>query len=247
MSKDALHTWTDSTSGSDNIPSVHEDNSSSIIAAQTKEDRVPQIEEEVLHLLPLPELSNEIPPAMIHKKASFEKSMYGEEPLVPVQKGQQSQSRVSRFSMTEAEYLALKKAEEKEKRASLMNIANTSIPIIIASDRVQSPQDSSLDTNGSIHPEKQEIQAKPVPVAKDERRASIAQSILGDKLDDFTEKLAFIKKNIIMNMDSDEEDEEEISADKILKKMEEAKANNRYVLCISLFSYKSLTYFTQCK
>lgn len=44
------------------------------------------------------------------------------------------------------------------------------------------------------------------------RRPSVvaaAQSLLGDKLDDFTEKLAFIKKNIIMSLDS--EDEEELS------------------------------------
>lgn len=36
---------------------------------------------------------------------------------------------------------------------------------------------------------------------------AVAQSLLGDKLDDFTEKLAFIKKNIIMSMDSEEEEE----------------------------------------
>ncbi|KAI8063976.1 hypothetical protein BDF21DRAFT_124277 [Thamnidium elegans] len=42
------------------------------------------------------------------------------------------------------------------------------------------------------------------------RRPSVvaaAQSLLGDKLDDFTEKLAFIKKNIIMSMDSEDEEE----------------------------------------
>jgi hypothetical protein len=42
------------------------------------------------------------------------------------------------------------------------------------------------------------------------RRPSVvqaAQNLLGDKLDDFTEKLAFIKKNIIMSMDSDDEEE----------------------------------------
>jgi hypothetical protein len=43
------------------------------------------------------------------------------------------------------------------------------------------------------------------------RRPSLvttAQSILGDKLDDFTEKLAFIKKNIIMSIDNDDEEED---------------------------------------
>ncbi|GAN01691.1 hypothetical protein MAM1_0010d01125 [Mucor ambiguus] len=42
------------------------------------------------------------------------------------------------------------------------------------------------------------------------RRPSLvttAQSILGDKLDDFTEKLAFIKKNIIMSMDNDDDED----------------------------------------
>ncbi|OAD07145.1 hypothetical protein MUCCIDRAFT_107747 [Mucor lusitanicus CBS 277.49] len=44
------------------------------------------------------------------------------------------------------------------------------------------------------------------------RRPSLvttAQSILGDKLDDFTEKLAFIKKNIIMSMDNDDEEDDD--------------------------------------
>ncbi|KAF1798673.1 hypothetical protein FB192DRAFT_1288116 [Mucor lusitanicus] len=148
-----------------------------------KEDKVPQIEKEVLHLLPLPELSNEIPPAMIHKKASFEKSMYGEQPLMSV--GRNQGSRISRFSMTEEDYLALKKAEEEEKRISSLNH-----PPAIADTK---PQEEAV---------------------KDDRRASIAQSILGDKLDDFTEKLAFIKKNIIMSIDSDEEDDEEITSNK---------------------------------
>jgi hypothetical protein len=45
------------------------------------------------------------------------------------------------------------------------------------------------------------------------RRPSVvaaAQNLLGDKLEDFTEKLAFIKKNIIMSLDSDDEDEQEL-------------------------------------
>lgn len=44
------------------------------------------------------------------------------------------------------------------------------------------------------------------------RRPSVvaaAQNMLGDKLEDFTEKLAFIKKNIIMRLDSDDEEEDE--------------------------------------
>lgn len=37
--------------------------------------------------------------------------------------------------------------------------------------------------------------------------AQVAQSILGDRLDDFTEKLAFIKKNIIMSLEDDDDED----------------------------------------
>jgi hypothetical protein len=63
----------------------------------------------------------------------------------------------------------------------------------------QPPPPMKLDTN---HTES----TPPLP-----RRPSVvttAQNILGDKLDDFTEKLAFIKKNIIMSMDSDDDQTE---------------------------------------
>ncbi|KAL9556563.1 hypothetical protein MBANPS3_001823 [Mucor bainieri] len=186
--------------------------------AQTEEaDKVPQIEEEVLHLLPLPELSNEIPPAMIHKKASFEKSMYGEQPLMSV--GRHQNSRISRFSMTEEDYLALKKAEEQDKRAAPLNTQSITSPTMSTRNQNNNAeQEAHPPAVADIKPQEEAI--------KDDRRASIAQSILGDKLDDFTEKLAFIKKNIIMSIDSDEEDDEEISAEKILKKMEQAKSTS---------------------
>lgn len=185
-----------------------------------KEDKIPQIEKEVLHLLPLPELSNEIPPAMIHKKASFEKSMYGEQPLMSVTRNQGS--RVSRFSMTEEDYLALKKAEHQEKKvSSSLNMKGTENPTMSA----QNENKTTVQENPLIVAD-----TKPQEEAtKDDRRSSIAQSILGDKLDDFTEKLAFIKKNIIMSIDSDEEDDEEISAENILKRMEQVKYT-RYVI-----------------
>lgn len=233
MSKDALNTQASNAAESNILPIEQKNDTSSSIIRSTdeeeedeedeaqieREDKVPQIEEEVLHLLPLPELSNEIPPAMIHKKASFEKSMYGEQPLMSVSRNQSN--RISRFSMAEEDYLALKKAEEQEKRMPSL-----------------SPKGSANSTSGNAQhqnkaPEKENLPAEKdtksqEEVAKNDRRASIAQSILGDKLDDFTEKLAFIKKNIIMSIDSDEEDDEEISAEKILKKMEEVKSN-RYV------------------
>jgi hypothetical protein len=63
----------------------------------------------------------------------------------------------------------------------------------------QPPPPMKLDSN---HTES----TPPLP-----RRPSVvttAQNILGDKLDDFTEKLAFIKKNIIMSMDSDDDQTE---------------------------------------
>lgn len=44
--------------------------------------------------------------------------------------------------------------------------------------------------------------------------ATMAQSILGDRLEDFTEKLAFIKKNIIMSLEDEENMDEE---DRVLK------------------------------
>ncbi|KAG2173350.1 hypothetical protein INT43_004724 [Umbelopsis isabellina] len=39
--------------------------------------------------------------------------------------------------------------------------------------------------------------------------AQVAQTYLGDKLEDLTEKLTFIKKNIIMSLEEDDEDEDE--------------------------------------
>lgn len=200
---------------------------------------IPQIEKEVLHLLPLPQLSKEIPPAMIHKKPSFEKSMYGEQPLMSVDRKSHG-SRVSRFSMTEQDYLTLKKTEEKrqlEKRISPHNVTNTistSVALAASTTKVgqkELPQDDPLGGNtvDETAAKEQDVQQQTKSLTaevKDDRRASIAQSLLGDKLDDFTEKLAFIKKNIIMSIDSDEEDDdEEISAESILKKMEKAKSN----------------------
>jgi hypothetical protein len=38
--------------------------------------------------------------------------------------------------------------------------------------------------------------------------ASVAHSFLGDKLDDFTEKLAYIRKNIIMSLDDSNDDDD---------------------------------------
>ncbi|GAN04622.1 hypothetical protein MAM1_0069d04083 [Mucor ambiguus] len=225
ISKGALNSQTTHTIETNVIPTEQTNDTSSSITRSTaqqeeiqteKEDKVPQIEEEVLHLLPLPELSNEIPPAMIHKKASFEKSMYGEQPLMSV--GMNQGSRVSRFSMTEEDYLALKKAEEQGKRMQSLDVRSIADPTLSAQDHKKTAEQAHSPAVANTKPQEEAI--------KGDRRASIAQSILGDKLDDFTEKLAFIKKNIIMSIDSDEEDDEEISAEKILKKMEQVKSTN---------------------
>ncbi|ORE07980.1 hypothetical protein BCV72DRAFT_261739 [Rhizopus microsporus var. microsporus] len=64
-----------------------------------QEEKIPQIEKEVLHLLPLPELSEEIPPNMIHKSLSLEISLYGEEPLTSGSRSSHRQSlSLNRFS-----------------------------------------------------------------------------------------------------------------------------------------------------
>lgn len=66
-----------------------------------------------------------------------------------------------------------------------------------------------------MHTQQQDIipqSSMPTPIPPPSRRPSVvsaAQSLLGDKLDDFTEKLAFIKKNIIMSIDSDDDEEED--------------------------------------
>jgi hypothetical protein len=74
---------------------------------------------------------------------------------------------------------------------------------------------ASANTSSNL-PQKQQHHQSIHPAGAGGRRPSVvaaAQNLLGDKLDDFTEKLAFIKKNIIMSMDSDGEDAEEFGAD----------------------------------
>jgi hypothetical protein len=48
-----------------------------------------------------------------------------------------------------------------------------------------------------------------IPAGRRTSVAQVAQSYLGDKLEDLTEKLTFIKKNIIMSLEEDDEDDEE--------------------------------------
>lgn len=214
-----------------------DDEESNLSKEETKEDdKVPQIEDDVLKMLPLPQLSKEIPPAMIHDDASFEESKYSQLPLMST--SLKTQKRISRFSMSEEEYLAYKKSQEEEKikaMQSASDIPKRAEPIIqetileqqsqeivgssshTSSEHVYTPQDPLSLTTTTTTTTKSE--------ATHERRSSIAQSILGDKLDDFTEKLAFIKKNIIMSMDSEDEEEVE-NAEQMLKKIEQQKLNH---------------------
>ncbi|KAI7890881.1 uncharacterized protein EV154DRAFT_509831 [Mucor mucedo] len=183
-----------------------------------KQEKIPQIEREVLHLLPLPQLSNELPPTMIHKKPSFEKSMYGEQPLMSTTSRSNNTSRFSRFSMTEQDFLALKKQETD---AATATATATVSAAVTATATASVSAASTVTTPISIEtPTETPIMTDPLQ-ATHVRKSSIvsnaAQSILGDKLDDFTEKLAFIKKNIIMNQDSD--DEEADNAEETLRKI----------------------------
>lgn len=199
-----------------------------------KEEKIPQIEKEVLHLLPLPQLSNEFPPAMIHKKPSFEKSMYGEAPLMSTTT-RPNNNRISRFSMTEEDFLALKRQEETKNNIRPLVVKTMSSPmremttVLPGKEITASPVEL---TPASTRNEIKEIM-DPLSIPEDstttskqvtQRRSSIAQSILGDKLDDFTEKLAFIKKNIIMNIDSDDDEEEADNAEQTLKKIASLKS-----------------------
>lgn len=186
-------------------------------------EKIPQIDEQVLHLLPLPQLSNEIPPTLIHKKPSFEKSMYGEQPLMSIS-SKRPTNRISRFSMTEEDFLKLKKKEEEEKKLPIHSgdavIVKKEIQVDVVAEGSNSPPSQQSDVK-----ELQEVVTQ-----HQERRSSIvataAHSILGDKLDDFTEKLAFIKKNIIMSIDSDDDEDIEEADDSktTLKKI--AQMNN---------------------
>lgn len=182
----------------------------------TEAEKIPQIDEQVLHHLPLPQLSKEIPPTLIHKKASFEKSMYGEQPLMSISSTRPT-NRISRFSMTEEDFLKLKKKEEEEKKNMHKLITPPAVVDPVQEAVTNKVVDVPFVAEASTHKtDAKEHQEGPV-TQQQERRSSIvataAHSILGDKLDDFTEKLAFIKKNIIMSIDSDDDEDIEEADD----------------------------------
>ncbi|KAI8577135.1 hypothetical protein K450DRAFT_109896 [Umbelopsis ramanniana AG] len=73
--------------------------------------------------------------------------------------------------------------------------------------------DVKADT-ANISSESQNLQNNPQRPTHARRTsvAQVAQSYLGDKLEDLTEKLTFIKKNIIMSLEEDEDEEDEFAA-----------------------------------
>ncbi|KAI8888749.1 hypothetical protein K501DRAFT_329628 [Backusella circina FSU 941] len=104
---------------------------------------------------------------------------------------------------------------------------------------IETQDKDSINTNANIESlptaeqptaTKNNIEQEEEETARNNRRSSVvataAQSILGDKLDDFTEKLAFIKKNIIMSVDSDEEYDDDDN-NVIAARKENIKQQNR--------------------
>jgi hypothetical protein len=136
--------------------------------------------------------------------------MYGEQPLMSAY-SKPNKNRISRFSMTEEDFLKLKKQEEEQENNKKQ--AQAEVPEV----KAEAPEVKTevLSTDSSSNKQADES------AVTQQRRSSIAQSILGDKLDDFTEKLAFIKKNIIMSIDSDDDEEEADNAETTLKKIAE--------------------------
>ncbi|CAO3703058.1 unnamed protein product [Rhizopus stolonifer] len=146
-----------------------------------EEERIPQIEKEVLHLLPLTELSQEIPPNMILKRSSYEKSMYGEEPLTSGSRSNRQSSSTNRFSQISFSSNPPQE-QSKEVIESLVQLEE--------GDETLTQLDQPND-----------------PLSERRPSASTIQSFLGDQMDHLGEKLAFIKKNITMEgVDEEEED-----------------------------------------
>lgn len=93
-----------------------------------------------------------------------------------------------------------KVTEENQVANAASSAAQTAdIPLIVKDGTTDTPQES------------QNPQDKPQRPAHVRRTsvAQVAQSYLGDKLEDLTEKLTFIKKNIIMSLEEDEDEEDE--------------------------------------
>lgn len=109
------------------------------------------------------------------------------------------------------------------------SLSPTTIPIptqpstenndVFLSDNSCTPLPLSSNTNSETYSKAtMEVSMVPDDSMVGRRRSSVAavaHSLLGDKLDDFTEKLAYIRKNIIMSLDDDDEDDDDYSEDNI--------------------------------
>ncbi|KAI7902745.1 uncharacterized protein BX663DRAFT_510359 [Cokeromyces recurvatus] len=201
------------------------------------DSKAPQIEETVLHHLPLPRLSQEIPQNMIHQKLLFDNSINDSDLLTSTTQviGDKSSKL---FPKTEERILACNSKDDKEEQQIVIE---DKIKIGSKVAIVEQVQDLGTSTSISLESSKKEellssnqrilVASKPTMndnekssnVEKKERKLSIvataAQSILGDKLEDFTEKLAFIKKTIIMNIDSSDDEDELMSPENQKKKI----------------------------
>ncbi|KAI9254030.1 hypothetical protein BY458DRAFT_558943 [Sporodiniella umbellata] len=176
------------------------------------EERIPQIEKEVLHMLPLTELSQDIPPNMIHRRPSYEKSMYGEEPLTSGGRSNRQSSSTNRFSQISfsssqphpyEETLASKMMqldEESEHSASPIE------PLPEDSD----PLTQLSHTTKSVTQNIDQDSIDPLSAIEERRPSATIQSFLHDQMDSLGEGLAFIKKNLKMEEPLEEEDEDNV-------------------------------------
>jgi hypothetical protein len=85
-----------------------------------------------------------------------------------------------------------------------------------AASPVEQTVDTSSDvkggtTNTSNESQTSQDKAQRPTHARRTSVAQVAQSYLGDKLEDLTEKLTFIKKNIIMSLEEDEDEDDEFA------------------------------------
>ncbi|KAI9485719.1 MAG: hypothetical protein EXX96DRAFT_17186 [Benjaminiella poitrasii] len=214
------------------------------------DDKVPQIEEDILQHLPLPRLSQEIPKDMIHQKLLSEKLICDEEPLVSTRSVNEDDkdNYSSLLSINEEEpFVATKDDGKNEQKSAELNNDTLAVENELAIGDIASVSsplpNEQVKPSFSSAPSQKMMIMKPTASQENhsdkarERRSSVVatatQSILGDKLEDFTEKLAFIKKTIIMNIDSSDEEEELNSSDRYIKKKETinqpVKSTNRFV------------------
>jgi hypothetical protein len=95
-----------------------------------------------------------------------------------------------------------KVTEENQVTEAASSAAQTvDIPLVIKDGTTDTPNEPQTSQDKSQRP----THVRRTSVAQ------VAQSYLGDKLEDLTEKLTFIKKNIIMSLEEDEDEEDEFA------------------------------------